>query len=103
MTFIFKVVGAADDDNTKDISLTVTVKGNGSVVIKDLPTGTYTVTEVSGWSWRYEPKDVEQEAELVVGGTTVTFENVRENDRWFDDETSVDNKYEDNKITSEVK
>lgn len=103
LTFIFKVVGAADDDNTKDISLTVTVKGNGSVVIKNLPTGTYTVTEVSDWSWRYEPKDAEQEAELVVGGTTVTFENVRENDKWFDDETSVDNKYENNKITSEVK
>lgn len=102
LTFIFSVVGAADDANTKDIRLTVTVKGNGSVVIKDLPTGKYTVTELSGWSWRYEPKDAEQDADLVASGTTVTFENVRENDKWIDDEASVDNIYEDDKITAEV-
>lgn len=31
----------------------VSVKGNDSVTITGLPLGTYTVTEETGWSWRY--------------------------------------------------
>lgn len=34
-------------------TLTVTVTGNESVVITDLPQGVYTVTQDNGWSWRY--------------------------------------------------
>ena len=52
-TFIFNVKGNSNDNRTKDIDMTVTIKGSGSVVIKDLPVGNYTVTEDTNWSWRY--------------------------------------------------
>lgn len=36
-----------------DISLHVTIVGNGSVTIDHLPDGKYTVTELKNWTWRY--------------------------------------------------
>ena len=63
------------------------VKGNGSVTIKGLKVGTYTVTEESGWSWRYEVKSGEANPRNVEvkGGVsnTVTFTNTREMDKWL--------------------
>lgn len=50
-TFIFEVKG--NDENTKNIDMTVTIQGNGSVIIKDLPVGKYLVEEKTEWSWRY--------------------------------------------------
>lgn len=44
--FIFNVSGPQ--------SFRVSVQGNGSVTITGLPLGTYTVTEDTGWSWRYK-------------------------------------------------
>lgn len=91
--FMFRVEGV--DDDTKDISMVVTVIGNGSVTIKDLPLGKYKITEIDSWSWRYEPTQGEQTVIIGNGGTTVTFTNERKNDHWLDDETSVDNIYKD--------
>lgn len=33
----------------------VTVWGNGTETIVELPVGTYTIEEGTGWSWRYTP------------------------------------------------
>ena len=33
----------------------VTITGNGSATIYELPVGTYTIREDTGWSWRYNP------------------------------------------------
>lgn len=38
------------------VSLDVTVVGNDFTVVEHIPVGTYTVTEKTDWSWRYEPK-----------------------------------------------
>lgn len=46
--FIFKV--ACPDGNI----ITVSAPGGGEVTITGLPLGTYTVTEDTGWSWRYK-------------------------------------------------
>lgn len=46
-TFLFRIVG-------KDVDLTVRVHGNESITINGLTVGeTYTVTEITDWSWRY--------------------------------------------------
>lgn len=50
--FIFNVKG-----NGIDMDVVVNVPAGetiGSVTIKGLPVGTYTITEDTGWSWRYE-------------------------------------------------
>lgn len=79
-----------DDGST--FSMDVVIQGNSSVTIKGLKPGIYTVTEETGWSWRYTPKGGESQmvnpaAENVQkdtnGAVLVTFDNERENDKWL--------------------
>ena len=52
--FVFNV---KCEDKNIDIDVVVNVpdeETQGSVTIKGLPVGTYTITENTGWSWRYE-------------------------------------------------
>ena len=84
-SFIFTIVG----DN---YSNQVVIKGNGSVTIKGLKIGEYTIHEESGWSWRYSCKD--QTVTLQLGVTNnVTMTNSRVTDKWLDDNASVDNRF----------
>lgn len=48
-SFVFNVY----KDNNLYTQLTIT--GTGSVIIKELPVGNYTVAEDTSWSWRYNP------------------------------------------------
>ena len=68
-------------------SMEVVIKGNGSATITNLPAGTYTVKEDTGWSWRYETSNPSQTvtADHISGGKAgVTFENTRGDDQWLD-------------------
>lgn len=47
--YVFKVM----KDNVEYTQ--VTIVGNNSVTICELPVGTYTIEEDTGWSWRYNP------------------------------------------------
>ena len=81
-TFLFNVKGK--DDVTKDIDLTVTIHGNGKTTITDLPVGTYTVTEVGGWSWRYTASSgASQEITVGAQGAVLTITNYRTNEKWL--------------------
>lgn len=76
-SFIFRVTGEGKD-------MYVTVQGNGSVTIKGLTVGTYTVEEVTSWSWRYEPDQVSKNVEVKGGQPNeVTFNNSRTNGSWL--------------------
>lgn len=76
-SFIFHVTGEGKD-------MYVTVQGNGSVTIKGLTVGTYTVKEVTSWSWRYEPDKVSKNVEVKGGQPNeVTFNNSRTNGSWL--------------------
>lgn len=81
-SFLFTVT-----DN-KGLLLHVAVTGNKSVTVKGLSAGKiYTVTQNTGWSWRYEPDSVEQtiESEDVQNGQAeIKFNNRRSKDRWLD-------------------
>lgn len=81
-TFLFHIQGI--EDTTKEIDLTVTVHGNGKTTIRDLPVGKYSVTEMTGWSWRYAPAGNAQEITLAVGGMTLPFANQRAKNNWLD-------------------
>lgn len=84
-TFLFHVKGSPADPNTKDIDLTVTVHGNGQTTVTDLPVGDYTVTEETGWSWRYTPQSgAERKVTVGVGGLTVQYQNSRTQTQWLD-------------------
>ena len=62
----------------------VTIQENGSAKITGLPVGGYTVTEVTSWSWRYNP-DSQEKTVNVQGGqdNTVTFRNERTATKWL--------------------
>lgn len=65
----------------------VVIQGNGSVTIKGLKVGRYTVTEVTDWSWRYKTADgtansIEHEIK-PKDGFVFDFTNSRENGKWL--------------------
>ena len=100
-SFIFHVAGP------DGFSMDVVVHGEDSVTIKGLKAGTYTVTEDTGWSWRYEPATGETlttdgkyqktvptpTLNSTSGGleASVTFTNKLENNKWLGEQTSCEN------------
>lgn len=80
-SFVFSVT------SPNGYSTQVVIPGNGSVTIKGLPAGEYTITEDTSWSWRYEPTANPQTVTVddVENGTaTVTFNNTRDHEQWLD-------------------
>ena len=83
--FLFRIVGKAGTD-TAGIDLTVTVMDNGETTVADLPTGDYTVTRLTDWSWRYGNTDKTRDLTLAYSeeGTTLTYDNARVQGKWLD-------------------
>ena len=50
--YVFNVM-KRNADGTDSLYTTMTITGNGSKTISELPVGIYTVTEDTNWSWRY--------------------------------------------------
>lgn len=80
-SFLFKVEG-------EGFSTTVAIKGNTSVKITGLKVGTYTVTEITDWSWRYTNKDYVKSADITPTKPddvyTFNFANTRSITKWLD-------------------
>ena len=78
-SFLFDVTGP------NEYSKRVVINGNGSVTIKGLKIGTYTVKEVTSWSWRYTTtSSSSQSIELKPAmSNTVNFTNTRSNHKWL--------------------
>ena len=94
-SFLFEIIGDPIDEMRADINMTVAICGNGSVTIRHLPVGTYTVTELTGWSWRYDVVNEEGAAVIdpvvtvslidpIDGEVTVSFKNKRTETKWLD-------------------
>ena len=76
-SFIFHITSTSLENTAHAaVDLFATVQGNGSVTVKDLPVGTYTVEEVSSWSWRYTSDGVKTVTVTDKGGST-TIKNTR--------------------------
>lgn len=84
-TFVFKVTGGGVD-------VEVTIQGSDSAIVKGLKVGTtYTVTEETDWSWRYEPTNNQTSQTVTLtpnaadGQPTslVTFTNQRTFTKWL--------------------
>ena len=80
-SFIFTVTGP------DGFSKKIVIQGNGTVVLKGLKIGDYTVTEDTAWSWRYTPTGgAVRTIKLQPGQATtnsVTFVNTRDNPKWL--------------------
>jgi uncharacterized repeat protein (TIGR02543 family) len=84
-SFIFNVTGP------DGYSATVAINGNGSVTIKGLKVGTYTVTEQTGWSWRYTGTGAQSISILPTQTNTVAFTNTRSNAKWLGGDAYANN------------
>lgn len=95
-SFVFKVT--KDGDST--FSMEVVIHGNESVTIKGLKPGNYTVTEETGWSWRYTLADVSQQVNPATAmekdendAVLVTFTNTREKIKWLNGGAWCENRW----------
>lgn len=63
----------------------VTIVGNNNVTIYELPVGTYTIEENTGWSWRFAPTYKNNGVELSADQTSreITCTNARTIDKWL--------------------
>lgn len=82
-TFVFRVRG-----NNNDVDMQVVITGANKQVIKNLPMGSYTITEDTSWSWKYTPVDKDgavapSQTITATGATTVTFENDKAPTNWL--------------------
>lgn len=89
-TFVFTVSGGG-------VEIPVVIHGASSVTIDGLKVGTtYTVTEDTSWSWRYEI-DGENNQQITLGAdktkNDVTFNNTRTEEKWLDANAYADNKW----------
>ena len=93
-TFIFLISG-------EGVKMEVVVHGNSSVTVKGLKVGTYTVTELTDWSWRYKPDEPQktvsqadaQQAAASQTAHTVEFVNERKNSKWLNGAAFCDNRW----------
>lgn len=101
-TFIFLISG-------EGVKMEVVVHGNSSVTVKGLKVGTYTVTELTDWSWRYTPDKTQktvsqadaQQAAASQTAHTVKFVNTRTNNKWLNGAAYCDNRW-NNSATVEI-
>lgn len=74
------------------VDVTVAVHGNGSVTLTELPKGSYRITEVQSWSWRYTPEG-SKDISAVESENAVNFRNTRTNDTWLNGGAWCDNSF----------
>lgn len=83
--YVFKVL----KDNVEYTQ--VTIVGNKSVTICELPVGTYTIEEDTGWSWRYNPTYTSNGVTLSKDATSATIicTNEQKNPYWLNGYSEV--------------
>lgn len=87
---ITKQGGAADESYVFDVFKDgvkyseVTVWGNGTKTLVELPIGTYTISENTGWSWRYSANNGGSAALTAQNPTgSIACTNTKNNNQWL--------------------
>lgn len=76
--FVYRITTTEDPS----FELFVSIKGNGSVTIKNMFCFTYTIEQQNGWSWRYA--DTSQTVTVTEGGNAeVTFAGAPARNKWL--------------------
>lgn len=76
-----------DDDKYSE----VTVKGNGTETLFELPIGTYTIKEDTGWSWRYSANNGGSAALTAQNPTdSITCINEKNKNQWLNGFSNVE-------------
>ena len=68
----------------------VTIWGNGTETLYELPVGTYTIRENTGWSWRFTPSySAAAELSAAQDKGEITCTNKLDNDKWLNGFSTV--------------
>lgn len=71
----------------------VTIVGNNNVTIYELPVGTYTIEENTGWSWRYPSPTYRTTTGVALSADshegTITCTNTLDNNKWLNGFSNV--------------
>ena len=69
----------------------VTIWGNGTATLYELPVGTYTIQEDTGWSWRFTPINSAKEVKLspTQNEGSITCTNKKDKDKWINGFSTV--------------
>lgn len=96
-SFIFNVVGKGNVPYNAQVVIT----GNGRATLTGLPVGDYTVTEDTGWSWRYTCDNSSASTTLSASkdNDRLTITNKLGDNKYLGDETYVINKCKSSTIT----
>lgn len=93
---ITKQGGAVDESYVFDVLKDgekyseVTVWGNGTETLVELPVGDYTIVENTGWSWRYTANNGGSAALTAQSPTgSITCTNTKTNDQWLNGFSTV--------------
>ena len=107
-TYIYRVRG--NDAHTKLIDLTVAIHGDGQATVKNLPSGSYKVTQVNAWSWRYTPDQTAERSVTLDANKTVEYTQNRAHEgdadsnkwKWLNGQHWIDNRWTDGSPSSGV-
>lgn len=97
---VFVVTGG---DLGEGLTVVLNKGNNFKVVIKGLKVGTtYTVTEKTGWTWRYTTDPTSQNSQSIQlvaneGNNTITFTNKLDNNKWLTGGAWCDNVWGNNR------
>jgi hypothetical protein len=71
----------------------VSIQGNSSQTLTELPVGTYTIKENTGWSWRYSGSPSYDKASVALSSSNtsgaITCKNTREKTSWLDGYSTI--------------
>ena len=70
----------------------VTIRGNGNETLYELPIGTYTIQEDTGWSWRFTPTysgNNEVKLSPTQNEGSITCTNKKDKDKWINGFSTV--------------
>ena len=103
-TYIYRVRGT--DAHTNVIDLTVAIHGDGQATVKNLAAGSYEVTQIDTWSWRYTPNQTAQSVTLDAN-KTVEYKQKRASEgdegskwKWLNGQHWIDNRWKDGSSSS---
>ena len=76
-------------NNETNETIYVTITGNGTVTIQNLPFGTYTVTQRNDWSWRYSDAPQTSVSHENASGTNVVFGKAHTGNMWLNGHSAL--------------
>lgn len=89
-TFLFHIKGTGKFEY---VDMVVSIQGSGSVTVNEIPQGTYTITELTDWSWEYDcTSDIKT---LTIGSeqATAEFANTANDKNWLNGEAVNENQF----------